>query len=343
MRKLGKVLLGLVAVLVVVVLAVVSVRVVNHFRYPEPEVEYPEPMDAASYPTELPGVAVESIADGPVRGFHLRPDEIRHEGVVLVWGGSEGGPDFGHAELLAQSGHEVLSLFYFGQPEQPETLNRVPVETASLAIDWAEKNAANAANAATAEPVTLVGTSKGAELAALLPTYEPRVDNVVLFAPVDHVTQGLDQVDVASSWTYQGAEVPYVAFAEAPEYGPALGLMSAMIFNYPMHLRPAYEAALAGPGAGEARIDLTRVPGEVLIFAGGDDQLWPADAAARRFAEARPEQTEVHVYPDAGHVFDIPADYAEGMRMGGSAEGNAAARDASDAMLVDRLAQWHQR
>lgn len=363
MRRLGKVLLGMVAVLVVVVLAVLAVRTVNHVRYPEPALEYPDPMDAAAYPTELPGVAVAPIADGPVRGFHLRPDDIRHEGVVLVWGGSEGGPDFAHAELLARSGHEVLSLFYFGQPEQPDTLNRVPVETASLAIDWAEAHAANAANAVTADdaaadsaadtadtagavsvgPITLVGTSKGAELAALLPAFESRVDNVVLFAPVDHVTQGLDQLDVASSWTHDGREVPYVAFAEAPEYGPALGLMSAMIFNYPMHLRPAYEAALAGPGAADARIDLTRVPGEVLIFAGGDDQLWPADTAARRFAEDRPERTEVHVYPDAGHVFDIPADYAEGMRMGGSAEANAAARDASDVLLVDRLAQWHQR
>lgn len=39
-----------------------------------------------------------------MRGFHLRPDEIRHEGVVLTWGGSEGGPDFEHAELLIFAG-----------------------------------------------------------------------------------------------------------------------------------------------------------------------------------------------------------------------------------------------
>ncbi|MDO5504663.1 MAG: hypothetical protein Q4G67_15995, partial [Actinomycetia bacterium] len=113
MRRFGKVLVRvgvvLVVVLVVVGLAVVAARVVNHYRYPEPALEYPEPRDAAAYPTALPGVAVEPIADGPVRGFHLRPDEIRHRGVVLVWGGSEGGPDFPHAELLARAGHEVLA------------------------------------------------------------------------------------------------------------------------------------------------------------------------------------------------------------------------------------------
>lgn len=334
MRKVRRVLLWVVLVLVVVVLAVVAARVVNHFRYPEPEVEFPEPMNAATYPTEVPGVAVEPIADGPVRGFHLRPDEIQHSGIVMVWGGSEGGPDFRRAELLASAGHEVMALFYFGQPDQPEVLNRVPVETASRAIDWAE------ANAGGADPVTVVGTSKGAELAALLPAFEPRVDNVVLFAPIDHVTQGLDQRDVASSWTHGGQEVPYVAFRDAPDFTPLLRLMSASVFGYPSHLRPVYEAALAGPGAADTRIDLTRVPGEVLIFAGGDDQLWPADSAARRLAEDRPERTEVHVYPDAGHVFDIPGDYADGMRMGGSAEANAAALEESDQILEQRLAEW---
>ena len=337
MRRTGKALLWPGVCLVAAGLVVLAVRTVNNFRYPEPELEYPDPMNATAYPTQVPGVTVDPIAEGPVRGFHLRPDEIRLEGVVLVWGGSEGGPDFAHAELLAQAGHEVISLFYFGQPDQPEVLNRVPVETASLAIDWAE------AHADAANPVTVVGTSKGAELAALLPTVEPRVDNVVLVAPVDHVTQGLDQRDVASSWTHRGVEVPYVAFADAAEFGPVWGLMGAMIFDYPMHLRPAYEVALAGPGARDKSIDLTQLPGEVLIFAGGDDQLWPADAAARRFADSRPDRTEVHIYPEAGHVFDVPADYAEGMRMGGSAEGNTAARESSDAILVDRLAQWHQQ
>lgn len=334
MRRLWNVLKWPVGFLVVVVLAIVAARVVNHFRYPEPDLAYAEPMDAASYPTALPGVTVTPIADGPVRGFHLRPDEIRHDGVALTWGGSEGGPDFDHARLLATEGHEVLSLFYFGQPGQPEQLSRIPLETATHALDWAEESGIST------DPVTLVGTSKGAELAALLPGYEPRVDNVVLFAPIDHPTQGLDMRDTASSWTFQGQEVPYLAFTDATDLTPTLGLTAATVLGYPMHLRPVYEAAIDAPGAQDKRIDLTLVPGEVLIFAGGDDQLWPAADAARRFAEARPERTEVHVYEDAGHVFGVPGDYAEGMRMGGSAEANAAALEASDQILVDRLADW---
>jgi len=336
MRKVGKVLVWIVVLLVVVALGVVATRAVNQARHPEPDLEYPHPADPASYPTSVPGVTVTPIADGPIRGFHLRPDEIRHRGVVMVWGGSEGGPDFRRAELLAREGHEVLSLFYFGQPDQPATLNRVPVESAMRALDWAE------ANEVATDPVTLVGTSKGAELAALLPAYEPRVTNVALYAPVDHVTQGLDQRDVASSWTHAGEELPYVAFSDGRDFGAAMGLMGASVFGYPLHLRPAYEAALAAPASADKRIDLTRVPGEVLIFAGGDDQLWPSDAAARRFAEERPERTEVHVYDGAGHVFDVPGDYAEGMRMGGSAEANAVAKADSDRILVERLAAWHR-
>ena len=334
MRRLWNVLKWPLVFLVVVVLAAVAARVVNHFRYPEPDLAYAEPMDPASYPTELPGVTVTPIADGPVRGFHLRPDENRYDGVVLTWGGSEGGPDFEHAELLARAGHEVLALFYFGQPGQPGQLSRVPVETVTHALDWAEQRGIST------EPVTLVGTSKGAELAALLPGYEPRVDNVVLFAPVDHVTQGLDMRDPASSWTFRGQEVPYLAFTDATDLMPTLGLTAATVLGYPMHLRPVYESVIDAPGAEDKRIDLTLVPGEVLIFAGGDDQLWPAADAARRFAQARPERTEVHIYDDAGHVFGVPGDYAQGMRLGGSAEANAAALEASDQILVDRLADW---
>lgn len=336
MRRLGKLLLWLVVIVVVVALAVVAARAVNQARYPQPDVAYPDPQDATAYPAALPGVTVTPIAEGPVRGFHLRPDDIRHEGVVLTFGGSEGGPDFTHAELLAREGHEVLSLFFFGQPGQPETLNRVPVETASQAIDWAE------ANAEQADPVTVVGTSKGAELAALLPTYEPRVDNLVLFAPMDHVMQGMDQRNVVSSWTYDDEDIPYVAYADAESSGPVLGLMAAMVLGYPMHLRPVFEGAIDGAGseADDARIDVTRLPGELLMFAGGDDQLWPADDAARRIAEARPEKTEVHIYDDAGHGFFVPGDHVDGMRNGGSAETNAAAREASDRILVERLAGW---
>lgn len=334
MRKLWNVLRWPLVFLLVVVLAGVAARIVNHFRYPEPTLAYAEPRNAASYPTELPGVTVTPIADGPVRGFHLRPDENRYDGVVLTWGGSEGGPDFEHAELLARAGHEVLALFYFGQPGQPAQLSRIPLETVTHALDWAEERDIST------DPVTLVGTSKGAELAALLPGHEPRVDNVVLFAPFDHVTQGLDMRDTASSWTFQGQEVPYLAFAGATDLTPTLGLTAATVLGSPIHLRPVYESVLDAPGAEDTRIDLSLVPGEVLVFAGGDDQLWPAADAARRFADARPERTEVHVYDDAGHVFGVPGDYAEGMWIGGSAEANAAALKASDQILVDRLADW---
>lgn len=336
MRRIGKVLLGVGVVLVVVALGVVAARVVNHYRYPEPALEYPHPADPASYPTDVPGMTVTPIADGPVRGFHLRPDEIRHRGLVLVWGGSDGGPDFPRAELLAREGHEVLSLFFFGQPDQPATLDRVPLETVSRALDWTQSRGIGI------DPVTVVGTSKGAELAALLPTYEPRVRNVVLFAPVGHVMQGLDLRNPASSWTHGGQEVPYVSFSDSRELGPVWDMTGAMVLGYPLRLRAAYEAALASPGADDKRIDITRVPGELLVFAGGRDAMWPADEVARRMGAARPERTEVHVYPDAGHVFDVPGDHAQGLALGGSAEANTSAREDSSRILVERLAAWHR-
>lgn len=61
-------------------------------------------------------------------------------------------------------------------------------------------------------PLTLIGSSKGAELAANLAGRYPEVDNLVLYAPAEYTFAGCDQY---SSFTWRGEPVSYRASHEA--------------------------------------------------------------------------------------------------------------------------------
>ncbi len=317
-------------------LAVLGIRGINACRYPEPLIEMVD-LDAVAGVTDTPtGVRVERIASGRLDGFHLRPAGSVLAGLVVTWGGSDGGGNDALALGLANSGHEVLALHYFGRPNQPAILSAVPLEFFGEALDYA------AAHAASTHPLTVIGSSKGAELALLLPSYYAEIDNVVAFTPSEFVYQGLDYSSPHSSWTWQGRELPYVGFQHAaPE--ATLGMLAAKALNLPVRLRETYAtAADRDPHAHLARIDVTRIRGHLLAFAGDDDRMWQGEIAAGNLAAARPELTEVRIYPGAGHAFWVPGWYAAGYELGGSAEANAAALAGSTALLHRRMAQWHR-
>ena len=212
----------------------------------------------------------------------------------------------------------------------------MPLEFFGEALDYA------ATHAASPHPLTVIGSSKGAELALLLPSYYPEIDNVVAFTPSEFVYQGLDYASPHSSWTWQGRELPYVSFQyAAPE--ATLGVLTAMALKLPVRFRETYvTAADRDPDAHLARIDVTRITGHLLAFAGDDDRMWQGDLAADHLAAARPALTEVRIYPGAGHAFGVPGCYAAGYELGGNAQANAAALADSTAILHSRLAAWHR-
>ena len=156
MKKLGKVLLAILGVLLALALLLLAVRLVNGFRYPEPPALAVN-LDPASYPTTVPGATVERVDLDRLQGFHLSPDTPSHDGLVVIWGGSDGGPDFARAARIAGQGYHVLSLFFFGQPGQQPILAEVPLEAFEDALRWRAEHAPG--------PLTVIGTSKGAELA----------------------------------------------------------------------------------------------------------------------------------------------------------------------------------
>lgn len=333
MRRLLRVLLRIVAVVAALVLVFFAIRFVNGLVFGTKPAA--DPTNLALYPTDQPGMKVEHVTGKYLNGFHLVPDQIKHKGVVVSFGGSDGGPGWERALLLAQQGYEVLGLFFFGMPNQQRLLSGVPLEFFGEAIDYLD------AHAKSPRPLTVIGISKGSELSLVLANHYPRIDNLVLYTPSRYVYQGLDYAQAASSWTFGGAELPYVNFRYASA-GATASMMAALTFNYPARLRDTFVTATAAdPNAAAAKIGLDKLKGHLLMFAGDEDAMWPGEVAAREIAAARPNLTEAVVYEGAGHLF-FTGPVAGPYDVGGSVQANGSAEAASQAKLLATLAAWHK-
>lgn len=336
LRILGRILLWGIAVFCVVMLVVFGLRAYNGNKYPitQSAGEYMS-ADKSSYATSERVTAIEGEY---MNGFHFHPVEKKHRGVVVVYGGSEGSPDYSRAKQLADDGYEVLSLFFFGQPNQKPTLANVPLEQFDEVTDYVKENTEGEG------PVTVIGTSKGAEFTELLAARGYSVDNLVAFAPAEYSYGGLDfssRGEELPSFTDRGETVGYASFRESSISAGAKMLWD-MSTSYPVSYRATYEAAAANAGD-DARIELSDFGGNVLLFAGEADQMWQAEIAARALAE-QGGNIEAHVYPDAGHAFLPNADEVPNgwqIMLGGTVDGNRAAHEDSDKILRERLAQWH--
>lgn len=221
---------------------------------------------------------------------------------VLVLGGSSGRIDEGRARLLAQQGALTESIQWFGGPGQHDGPWEIPLETFLDRVD----------NLATeCDRVIVAGISFGAEAALLTGAHSSRVAAVAAFAPTDVVWTGVTGAGRATShWTVGGEPLPAVPFIEdwEPDSDPPafVDFYRACRTRFP----DAVEAA---------QIPVERIP-EVLVVAGGDDQVWPsiehAEAiASRRATHGKP--TVVVTDPDAGHRTALPGEpiISGGIRM----------------------------
>ena len=329
LRILGIVILSIWIVAALVVGAIFGVRAYNAKRFPILE---SAPQTSQEYPTND---SVQAIEGDYLNGFHFTPAQRKHPGVVITYGGSEGSPAYGQAQQLAEEGYEVLALYFFGQPNQQPTLANVPLDHFDEVVTYIR------ANVDQPEPITAIGTSKGAELVALLAAHGYAVDNIVAFAPADHSYSGLDfsgRVE-KPSFTHRGEPVPFASFRES---GAGFGMFWDMLLNRPPSYRASYVGAAEAAGD-KGRIDMSAYPGNALFFAGEEDAMWQSEIAARALEQQSP-RFEAHLYPGAGHMFSANIeDFGNGWQrmFGGTAEGAAHAAADSRDILLQRLSEWH--
>ncbi|GAA3142130.1 pimeloyl-ACP methyl ester carboxylesterase [Kribbella aluminosa] len=200
------------------------------------------------------------------------------EGVLLLHG-SSGTPDLERARLLEAEGYDVVV------PQWPVTYE-VPLE--SFPLDELAHH----------DRLIVMGSSWGAEAALLLGALDERVESVIAFAPSAYVW-GRNVADGSqrSAWTWRGEPLPFVPFDRDWQPGTDPPSFTGL---YRQSLRVATE---------QMRIPVERIRGEVLLVAGGDDQVWPAVEFADEIVRRRGDRpTHVVTVAAAGHRAVLPGE-----------------------------------
>lgn len=337
MNRLKKILLIILLIILGLIALVFVIRTINGFRYPSNESVfsfYPH-SQIDKYDRNVSGVTVTKLQNGKVSGLHLKPAGTANKGTIVTFGGSEGGLLYGPSLQLAKNGYEVLDLYYFNAPNMPELLHKVPLDFYQEVKDYCKENCSSS-------PKTIVGYSKGTELAQLLASKYDGIENLVLYSPSAYVFQGFDQSNPASSWTFKGQELPYISThgADPNELGAMFG---NMLINTPVTYRSLYESALKNAtNKNEARIPLAGSIKNILMFAGEKDGLWPSKSMGETIKSSAGDRAEIHVYENAGHTFAGPGyNTASATRTGGTQSANDAAKSDSDKILLQKLSQWY--
>jgi hypothetical protein len=113
------------------------------------------------------------LADG-LQGCWVEPDERCSTGVVLL-AGSSGKAPAGRARLIAALGCRVVALRWFGGAGQSPGICEIPLELFETALDRLSD--------AGCQRIAIAGTSKGAEAALLVSSFDHRVTLTVAFSP----------------------------------------------------------------------------------------------------------------------------------------------------------------
>ena len=286
--------------------------------------------------SSLPGVTISSINNQHINGYHFKPQQIKHKGSIILFGGSEGSVSPNTAALLSLNGYEVFAMHFFGKGNLQKELVRVPLEQFEHIKAYISENTQQS------KPLTVIGTSKGAELGLLLASYYPNdIDNLVLYSPSAYVWQGLSMnySNVQSSWTYKGNDLPFLKLSDASGSATAV-FLADMIIGRPREFAAMYESVIQlATNKSEATIPTNNARANLLMFAGGKDSVWPSVTMAQTIKQHYPHFSHLEVYPNAGHVFFGPS-VIRGMRAGGEYDANETAKTQSDTILLKQLDSW---
>lgn len=241
-----------------------------------------------------------TVREGGVVATFLRPKGavVRH--AVVVVGGSEGGIPEGLGYAFAERGWAVLAVGYFGAPGLPAALANIPIEGLDGAVAWLQRQPA-----LDLSDLTLVGVSRGTELALLYASQRPAIRRVIVYGP-SHVVWGPVGVfadPAVSAWTRGGRPLPYVSHVRAPDYAAT-----------PYRGTPDFLADLRQAEMVEAAaIPVEQIHGPILLLSGDDDQVWPSSDMAKRLlarlTAAHHPYRDAHVsFPGAGHLIGPGAD-----------------------------------
>lgn len=254
---------------------------------------------------DLTGRLFEGLGPGPQAGI-----------LVLHGAGGGGGYEQTYARYLAQHGYTVFCVEYFDAPGTPDALAQVPLSYFNRAITWLGEQPTVAA-----DPVGVIGFSRGGEAALLVGAYCDNVGVVTGYVPSGYVfpaptwMPGVEAEQAA--WTWNDEPIPYLPVADVVNTEPDHTALTDVL---PADEEPASTSAVEAATADEladATIEVERIDGPVLLISGGADEIWPStDLAAVAIDRLRthdhPWPSDHLIYPAAGHAIRVPYQVPQG-------------------------------
>lgn len=265
-------------------------------------------------------VKITKVNSNKIQGYRFFPETSTNDSTVITFGGSEGSCWFNMGFEIAQKGYNVLSLYYYGKPNLPHSLNKIDISFFDEIIFYIKENINPSSS------ITIVGASRGAELALLLATQYKQVSNVVLFSPSAFIFSGTDK---SSAWTIDGEELPHITFS--------FRTVAQRLFNRKLPLVNSFRSELKhSKNYKKSKLDVSKFTGNILMFAGVEDLTWPS-ADMGKIIESdsiSAASTELHTFENAGHTFsNVHYD-------GGDSDGNLYAFYTSQKILQKKLKIW---
>jgi fermentation-respiration switch protein FrsA (DUF1100 family) len=254
-----------------------------------------------------PDIVREPLRDEHMVGTLFRAADGQPRPGLVVLGGSEGGLVECWAALLASRGYTALALAYFGIEPLPPVLSLLPLEYIARGITWLRDHEAVAGR-----KVGIAGASKGGELVLqMAATFPDLIDAVVGVVPSGVTFMGIGNGPrtfgsfFRSSWTQNGAPVPFVPMRMTPSV-----MWGSSFSRAPMRFDRIYETAMLKKDVVErATIPIECFKGPILLESSEADAMWPSTKLAD-IAASRHPRCEHIVAPGAGHLIALPYDPA---------------------------------
>lgn len=194
-------------------------------------------------------------------------NEGSNQPLVVGLGGADGGNGWAgpHGEkqrkLLNYNGYAFLSIAYFGTENTPKNLDRIAIEGVHKAVLEAAKNPRINENC-----ISVMGVSRGGELALLLGSYYQEYKSVVGIVPGSSVFAAVNNAMTTPGFSHNRKSLPFVPvpWSVTPD------LLTG-------NLRGAFEKMMQDTESMEAAaIKVENISGSILLISGTKDDQWPS-------------------------------------------------------------------
>ncbi|NMP16670.1 acyl-CoA thioester hydrolase/BAAT C-terminal domain-containing protein [Thalassotalea sp. Y01] len=210
---------------------------------------------------------------------------------VIVIGGSGGRVNESYSQLIAEHCQNVLAIAYFNAAGFSDTLDDIPIERVSDAIDFLQSGYQKGGLSSDAKlKISVVGISRGSELALWSAATDHRVGAVIGIVPSSVTWHGQR---TATAWRYQNNAIASLSFARQSET--------------PIYQRASNALQQLTSDANEF-IPVEQIKADILLISAENDHIWPSKLMSQQIVKRLQAHNfsyqYLHLSVEDDHFFD---------------------------------------